>query len=460
MIRCTSLLSLVLVSLCACQPSGDREITRWNFQQGELPPEVEQQAQELAENSPSSTYKGYSTFLAPSQSRGVSVPGFVGHGVADSAGQWRELSFKQSPQVSLIDSIRARRMHKQLPQMVQRFQRQFAHWKVHNKQVVYFMSQVLDEPVLAYQITAFSPDETDVIRYRFSSTWELLEEQSVAHHLVVGEADVFTGRPDVTEISEQFLPDLMGTGYLKSDRVNLVSALPKTAFSDEHIFRFDPQDERFDDVQAYYFADQAILWFQNQLQQKLPQALEVMVHVGAPRRTNTAFYYDYRVRLGSGDGVTYQHIPRDPSIVSHEVAHAFIQQMSGLPFNGEGGSLNEAFADYFAAEIIGQPEMAAFSYKPGPYRRNLNNQLKFSDLNGSLYGDSLLFSGTLWELRTQLGSSKVLPLATLTLMHLGPYGRLSDFAPILLRVGEAHLSEEDLATVRIVLDGRGLLSNQ
>jgi len=46
---------------------------------------------------------------------------------------------------------------------------------------------------------------------------------------------------------------------------------------------------------------------------------------------------------------------RDPSVVFHEVAHAYVDELAGLPSQGEGGALNEGFADFFAAAIADNP---------------------------------------------------------------------------------------------------------
>src|SRR5690606_11323605 len=109
---------------------------------------------------------------------------------------------------------------------------------------------------------------------------------------------------------------------------------------------------------------------------------------------NIAYYYNGNIRLGAGDGVTYKNIHRDPSIVMHEASHAFIQSIGQLSTESEGGSLNEAFADFFTALILDHPKMAEFAYIPGPYKRSLDNNTNATSFNGGLYHDSLVVSGT------------------------------------------------------------------
>ncbi len=447
-------LSFMLVLLSACQPSDTASVTRWHLGEGELKEEVRGQVEALKSESKTAQFSGYKSHIVAPQVRGIETRGFEIHGVQNPSDQWVEVTHKDEPTMTVLQTLRANRMQRALLGRENQFLKAYPNWRVQSKEVVLFEDRG-GPSELAYEIVAFRPDDSDVVRFRFSYTWDLLEQESVAHQMVVGEARVFPGNPDATDISSQFLPGLLGTGRLQGERVSLISDRAESPYASDHIFRFETSEDLFDDVQAYFFADKAILWFQEKLNLSLNRILEVKVHVGSPRKTNTAFYYDYKIRFGSGDGKTYRQIPRDPTIVSHEVAHAFVQQLSGLPFKGEGGSLNEGFADYFAGEITNQSQMAEFSYIPGPFRRDINNGMRVEELTGSLYGDSLLVSGSLWDVRKALGSEKAISLATLVLMHLGPHATLKDFPEILLRLSAQTLSAQDAEKVEHIVIHRG-----
>lgn len=178
--------------------------------------------------------------------------------------------------------------------------------------------------------------------------------------------------------------------------------------------------------------------------------------MGAPDKTNAAFYYQNKIRLGKGDERTYSNIPQDPSIVIHESVHAVIDAIAGLPFEGEGGSLNEGFADFFTALQINSPHMGGVAYLKGPYRRSIENSLSVAERTGALYHDSGIISGTLWELRKVLGVSQARELASLTLNRMHYYSGFDEFGEELKKVVRSYLkNEEEIIKATRVLEKRG-----
>lgn len=221
--------------------------------------------------------------------------------------------------------------------------------------------------------------------------------------------------------------------------------------------KFSVEDSRFDQTQAFVYLNESFSWFQSRLGFKMPLQVQAEVFVGYPEKTNSAFYYQGKIRLGQGDGEFYQHIPRDPSIVIHESVHAVIDVLAGLPYEGEGGSLNEGFADYFTAMQLGSPRMGEVSYKKAPYRRTVLNSLVLGDRNGGLYHDSGIVSGTLWELSDQLGPGKGLDVAMSVLNRLVPGSDFADFAKTLKEVCLEKLTAEEARGALAILGKRGLL---
>lgn len=221
--------------------------------------------------------------------------------------------------------------------------------------------------------------------------------------------------------------------------------------------KFSPDDSRFDQAQVFVYLNESFRWFESRLGFSLPFQLNAEVHVGHPEKTNSAFYYQGRIRLGQGDGEFYQNIPRDPSIVIHESAHAVIDVLAKLPFEGEGGSLNEGFADFFTAMQLGNPRMGEVAYKKAPFRRTIQNDLKVSDKNGGLYHDSGIVSGTLWEIQSEISSAAALKLAMATLNRLVPRSDIEDFGKTLREVSSEKLSVEEKQKVEQILLKRGFL---
>lgn len=269
-------------------------------------------------------------------------------------------------------------------------------------------------------------------------------------------ASVFPKGPHKSSVQDVLLKGLKAQPTLANSRL-LVSSQASTKITDVMTpLKFTPQDSRFDQVQVFYFLEESLQWFENKLQIKLPFQLQAEVHVGAPDKTNAAFYYQGKIRLGAGDDEVYAHLAQDPSVVIHESVHALVDVVARLPFEGEGGSLNEAFADFLTALQLNNPNMGEASYLKAPFRRSVVNDLKLSEKTGGLYHDSGIASGTLWSLSTRLGAEKGRQLAILTLNRLVPSSDLRDFGAKLKDVLPLVLSsEEELKAARSILAERG-----
>lgn len=184
-------------------------------------------------------------------------------------------------------------------------------------------------------------------------------------------------------------------------------------------------DPSFDMVQAYYYSSTALRWVEDKLKMKMDR-LKVRTHVGHPEKSNVAFYFGREVRLGEGDDVSFSKIPWDPSIVVHEVMHGVIEALTGLPFKGEQGSMQEALADSLTALHLNSPLMGAVAYKGGPFQRNLQNNMKFTDRDGKMYHDSLIVSGTVWEIKESVGDDSAMDLVAFILARGTPDMRFND----------------------------------
>ena len=298
--------------------------------------------------------------------------------------------------------------------------------------------------------------ETRALQVRARSNGALIGVKETGSHLSSGLANVYPRGPKRSAVSEVALVDLDGSGALASILAAVTPATGQAAQSNDLDFRFDPTDDRFDQVQAFFFADQTLSWFKKQFDAQPRSQLQIRVRVG--NRSNTAFYMRDTIRLGAGDGVRYLGLARDPSIVMHEVGHSIVDRYAGLPSDGEGGSLNEAFADFFAASILNNPAMGEASYLAGPYVRTLENAASApADLGHGLYKDSQVFSGALWSLRQIFGPEKGELLAFRTLCRLGAGSKFSDFAPSMKAAAETVLDKDSQNNVEELMRTRGLL---
>ncbi len=265
---------------------------------------------------------------------------------------------------------------------------------------------------------------------------------------------VFPKGPKYGDLQQVYLTNLTKGDELISKLLKVTSAdNTKIRVSGEPL-QFTTSDHRFDQLQSFYLSQKTLDWFAKIFSVEYPSMLDLQINVGAPEKTNTAFYYQGHVRLGMGDDIIYSKIPWDPSIVTHESAHFIIDLLAHLPFEGQGGSLNEAFADYFAASILDNPLLGEASYLPAPFKRRIDLKKKFSEMTGGLYADSLIVSSLLWELNKKLGSEKGWMLAFKTLQNLNPQSNFILFKAELVKQARLSLELPDQVKLSNILRER------
>lgn len=291
---------------------------------------------------------------------------------------------------------------------------------------------------------------------RLNRNLEVRSVQRVGSHFHETQAWVYPQGPKKSVLQEVNLSNLQIQPALSNARLFVGSQADLKVTSGQESLKFPVQDSRFDQVQVFYFLEESLKWFEKKLNVRIPFQIQAEIYVGAPEKTNSAFYYQGKIRLGQGDGEVYARIPQDPSIVVHESVHALIDAVARLPFEGEGGSLNEGFADFFTALQLNSPHMGEVAYLKGPFKRTLLNDRTVSDRNGGLYHDSGIISGTLWELATKFGPEKGMKLGILTLNRLVPVSDFKDFGESLrLVLPEVLAQAEDLEAAKAILSKRG-----
>ena len=179
--------------------------------------------------------------------------------------------------------------------------------------------------------------------------------------------------------------------------------------------------------------------------------LVVEVNLNADPPANSAFYYDHKVYLGRGDGVVWKDIPLDPTIVVHEAMHALVDEYASLPSGGQGGSINESYADYFAASFLNEPRMGVHSYLRRPYKRTLVNRLRaFEDFKGKKYHDSKVISGTMWQIRSELGQKVADQFAWRSLTRTVADTKFVELKSIFIEVKDTFPIDQRLGIERIL----------
>jgi hypothetical protein len=217
------------------------------------------------------------------------------------------------------------------------------------------------------------------------------------------------------------LTNLDGSGTLTGDWAQVVSETGDPARSETNTFTYHRNDDRFEQVMAYYWITEA---------QKYIQSLGFgtgkfrPVNMKSQRvRINqlgydNSFATDHPVdelRFGKG-GVDDAE---DAEVILHEYGHAIHFSQNFSFASEEAGAISEGFGDYWAADVSNivapTPDPAcvadwdSVSYTSGvPHcLRRVDTDLHYpGDLSGDVHDDGQIWSRALWNIRTALGHVK------------------------------------------------------
>jgi hypothetical protein len=304
---------------------------------------------------------------------------------------------------------------------------------------------------------SFTNRKTEIYEVQFDSALNIYSNKKMGSQFSDVEAMVFPKGPKMSQLEAVILKSVEVENGIRGLNFKVSSLLNSKFESPREIVKIPISDDRFDQVQVSFFIQKSYEWFAKTFNSKIPFMIDIQVNVGAPEKSNTAFYYANKIRFGSGDDIVYSKIPRDPTIIIHESNHAIIDYLAHLPFDREGGSLNEGFADFLTTLQLNNPNLGEVSFLKGSFRRTVKNELKFTDRKGSLYGDSAVASGLLWNLKETFGDEIAGRIAVNTLMLLGPRSDFIDFRNKIYFSIKSELKEKNLETAEKILKDRNWL---
>jgi hypothetical protein len=269
------------------------------------------------------------------------------------------------------------------------------------------------------------------------------------------------------------LTNLDGSGYLKGDWANIYSETGDAAFSSTNTFIYTRNDDRFEQVMAYYWVTEA---------QKYIQSLGF----GSTRRPINMESQDVRInQLGYDNSFSWDKHDvlrfgkggvddaEDAEVILHEYGHA-IQDSQMTPFgfgtSVEAGSIGEGFGDYFAVTvsnvIASTPDPAcvadwdSISYTsttPHCLRRVDTNLHYPEDLNGRVHHDGQIWSRALWDIRNALGHVKADTIILEAQFSFAPDTSMPAAAQATVNAAEALYNHATAMAVRQAFVDRGIL---
>jgi hypothetical protein len=219
------------------------------------------------------------------------------------------------------------------------------------------------------------------------------------------------------------LTNLDGSGYLRGDWANITSNTGPAAYSSDNTFLYGRDDDRFEQVMAYYWVTEAqkyiqSLGFGDTLRPINMESQDVRINQWGVDNSYSWDKHDV-LRFGKG-GVDDAE---DAEVILHEYGHAMMDSQA-TPFGSfgtslEAGAIGEGFGDYWAvtvsAVIAPTPDPAcvadwdSISYTSSvPHcLRRVDRDLHYpEDLTGRIHYDGQIWSRALWDIRQDLGNVK------------------------------------------------------
>jgi hypothetical protein len=214
------------------------------------------------------------------------------------------------------------------------------------------------------------------------------------------------------------LTDLDGSGTLTGRWAQIVSETGVPARSSTNTFTYHRNDDRFEQVMAYYWITRAQLYIQSL---GFGTGLYPPVNMQSQRvRINqwgqdNSFATDHpkdELRFGKG-GVDDAE---DAEVILHEYGHAIHFSQNFSFASEEAGAISEGFGDYWAADVsnivaptpdpacVADWDSTSYTSTTPHCLRRVDTDLHYpADLYGEVHHDGQIWSRALWDIRGALG---------------------------------------------------------
>jgi zinc metalloprotease ZmpB len=216
------------------------------------------------------------------------------------------------------------------------------------------------------------------------------------------------------------LTNLDGSGYLVGDWARIRSETGPPAFSATNSFSFRRDDDRFEQVMAYYWITESQRYIQSLgfgAQYRPVNKVSQKVRINQWGQDNS-FATDKKDELRFGKGGVDD--AEDAEVILHEYGHAIHFSQSPTFYSStEAGSIGEGFADYWAVTVssliaptpdapcVADWDSVSYTSAVPHCLRRVDLDLHYpTDLNGRVHHDGQIWSRALWDIRNALGHVK------------------------------------------------------
>lgn len=211
------------------------------------------------------------------------------------------------------------------------------------------------------------------------------------------------------------LRNLAGNGRLEGPYVRIVAAKGGVAQSANNRFQYERDDDRFEQVMAYYHVNQTQEYIHKLGFTEVnneSQDFEINTYEG-----DNSFYDPSTDTITMGEGGVDDG--EDAEVIWHEYGHAI--QDDVVPGYGESlqaGAMGEGFGDYWAVtmsipvsrnyDLPCVMDWDATSYTEGPKHclRRTDTGKTTDDIVGQVHADGEIWSNALWDIHQALGRDR------------------------------------------------------
>ncbi|MGE5378383.1 MAG: M36 family metallopeptidase [Bacteroidota bacterium] len=269
------------------------------------------------------------------------------------------------------------------------------------------------------------------------------------------------------------LTNLDGSGYLRGDWANIRGETGNPAFSATNTFIYTRDDDRFEQVMAYYWVTEAqkyiqSLGFGSRLRPINKESQDIRINQYGIDNSYSWDKHDV-LRFGKG-GVDDAE---DAEVILHEYGHA-IQDSQMVPFgfggSEEAGAIGEGFGDYFAVTVsnviaptpdpacVADWDSVSYTSTVPHCLRRVDQDLHYpQDMKGEVHYDGQIWSRALWDIRNSLGHVKADTIILEAQFQFAPDTSMPDAAQATVDAAQSLYGTADANAALAAFQARGLL---
>ncbi len=270
---------------------------------------------------------------------------------------------------------------------------------------------------------------------------------------------------------EVALTNLDGSGYLVGDWANIRNATGTPAYSPTNLFDYHRDDDRFEQVMAYYWVTEAQKYIQSL---GFGGSLRPINRESQDIRTNqygvdNSYSWDKHDLLRFGKGGVDD--AEDAEVILHEYGHAIHDsQVAGFGVGPEAGGIGEGFGDYWAVSVsnviaptadapcVADWDAVSYTSAVPHCLRRVDTAAHYPEnLGTSVHRNGLIWSRALWDIRQALGHVQADTLILEAQFAFAPDTTMPAAASATVAAAQSLYGNGAAATVHAVFIARGIL---